>query len=483
MNKIYNAERTISEFHHCNSFVRGVMGPVGSGKSVGCCMEILARAARQRPNSDGIRKSRWAIIRNTYGELKTTTIKTWQDWVGSDVCPIVYDSPIRGLAIIPQGDGTVVNLEVLFIALDRPEHVKKLLSLELTGGWINEAREVPKAILDGLTSRVGRYPNISDGGASWSGVIMDTNPCDDDHWWYRLAEEETPQGWTFFQQPPALTKHPTAGYVANPHAENICNHVKGYNYYLDMLPGKTEEWIKVYVLGQYGNVMEGKVCYPEYNDDLHCAKGDLYPISNLPLVIGFDFGLTPACIIGQMTARGGLRLLDEIVTQDMGIKQFMRDIFMPKITTEFKPFYDEGNIYIVGDPAGGQRAQADATMTCFDEIAKFGFDCEPGDTNAFIPRREAVAAFLTRITDGIPSFQMSPKCKILRRGFLGGYHYARVQVQGDERYKDEPDKNQYSHIQDALQYLAMRVTRGNIVTRATLKKFEQQKESRSTWSM
>ena len=155
--RIYNAEKTPAMFHASDAFVRGLMGPVGSGKSVACCMEILSRAIRQRPNSAGVRKSRWAVVRNTYGELKTTTIKTWQAWVDDSVCPIVYDSPIRGAMTQKLEDGTTMQLEILFIALDRPDQVKKLLSLELTGGWINECREVPKAILDGLTSRVGRY--------------------------------------------------------------------------------------------------------------------------------------------------------------------------------------------------------------------------------------------------------------------------------------------------------------------------------------
>ena len=46
---------------------------------------------------------------------------------------------------IKKGD---VELEVIFLALDRPEDVKKLLSLELTGVWVNEAREIPKSIID-----------------------------------------------------------------------------------------------------------------------------------------------------------------------------------------------------------------------------------------------------------------------------------------------------------------------------------------------
>lgn len=45
--KHYYAENTIARFHADKSFVRGVRGPIGSGKSVGCCMEILAKAAEQ----------------------------------------------------------------------------------------------------------------------------------------------------------------------------------------------------------------------------------------------------------------------------------------------------------------------------------------------------------------------------------------------------------------------------------------------------
>ena len=44
----YSAEKTIAEFHADNSFVRGIRGPVGSGKSVGCCFEILQRAWLQK---------------------------------------------------------------------------------------------------------------------------------------------------------------------------------------------------------------------------------------------------------------------------------------------------------------------------------------------------------------------------------------------------------------------------------------------------
>ena len=53
----------------------------------------------------------------------------------------------------------------------------------------------------GATGRVGRFPPAKGSAKGWSGIILDTNPPDTDHWWYRLAEEEQPKGFKFFSQP------------------------------------------------------------------------------------------------------------------------------------------------------------------------------------------------------------------------------------------------------------------------------------------
>lgn len=162
-----------------------------------CVTEILKRAYQQKADANGRRRSRWAVVRNTYPELKATTIKTWSDWVPESICPIVYGAPITGHMETRLKDGTILDLEVLFLALDKMKDQKKLLSLELTGAWFNEVREIPKPIVDAMLSRVGRFPSKRDGGSKWIGVIMDTNPPDDLHWYYHLAEEDTPAGWEF----------------------------------------------------------------------------------------------------------------------------------------------------------------------------------------------------------------------------------------------------------------------------------------------
>ena len=142
---VYNASPTLTAFHQSDAFVRGIRGPVGSGKSTGMCWELMRRAREQKPAPDGKRKSRWAVVRNTYRELKDTTLKTWLDWFPEgDLGPFHRGDMAHHIQIDD------LDMEVLFRALDRPDDAKKVLSLELTGAWVNEAREVPKRIIDAL---------------------------------------------------------------------------------------------------------------------------------------------------------------------------------------------------------------------------------------------------------------------------------------------------------------------------------------------
>lgn len=448
--------KVAAQLHADNSFVRGLMGPVGSGKSSTCCVEIVARALAQKPHTDGVRRSRWAIIRNTYPELKSTTIKTWQTWFPDNIAPMKWDTPISStMNIADIGDGTSLELEVLFLALDRATETGKLRSLELTGAWMNEASEIPREIFDMLTQRVGRFPSKIKGGPSWSGVIMDTNPPDDDSWYYKFAEEETPDAWKFFRQPGGLYKDELGQCLPNPDAENIFNLPNGHQYYLNQLDGKNDDWVNVFLLGNYGTTADGKPVYPEWKDKIHVSPTKLEPIRGLPIILGWDFGLTPACVIMQMTSRGQMLVLRELVSEDMGIRQFTNEIVKPVLINDFAGF----SRFSAADPAGNIRAQTDE-RTCLQELLEAGIPTEPAPTNDFIPRREAVAYFLTRMADGQAGFVIDPSCKMLRRGFNGRYRYERLRTSGSARYRDRPVKDEHSHIHDALQYACLRVRSG-----------------------
>lgn len=412
-----------------DSFFRGIMGPFGSGKSTACIMEILRRANEQKKAEDGKRHSRWAVIRNTYPELRTTTIKSWHQWVSPSRGRWVDTGPPMQHIVDDE-----LDLEVIFLALDRPQDIAKLLSMELTGAWINEAREVPKAVVDGLTGRVGRYPSMLMGGSSWSGIIADTNPPDNDHWWYKLAEEKKPEGWRFFRQPSGLSAD----------AENR-KHLPP-NYYERQVAGKDPDWVKVYVHGEYGFVRDGKPVYPEFKDSVHVQDFELLP--NTPLYVGIDFGLTPAATIAQRTPMGQWRVVGELVTQDMGAVRFA-EVLRRTLEDEYAG-YDIAKV--TGDPAGDTRAQTDET-TPFQILRANGIPAVPACTNDFIRRRESVAVACSRLIDGSAGLLVHPRCQLLRKAMAGGYSYKRVQVGGEERYRDVPDKNHYSHVAESLQYL------------------------------
>lgn len=446
-------------FHISNSFVRGLMGPMGSGKSVACCMDIAMRALEQLPSPiDGIKRTRAVAIRQSYPELKSTTIETWLHWFPEKVFgKMRWDAPIRHKIKLAKN----CELDMWFLALERPDDVKKLLGCEATIIWLNEARELPKEVLDMSTIRVGRYPDAS----KWSGIIMDTNPPSDDHWWYRLAEEEKPEGFEFFRQPSAL----------GPLAENLNNlnqtietkqlpldHpdriARGRHYYLRTVAGKSNDWVKVNVEAQYGNVQGGRPVYPEFNDAIHVASTPLLPNRALPLLLGFDFGMSPACAITQVTPRGQWIILDEVTSFDakegQGLVQFIDGQLKPLLAVKY-PGY---KIISLHDPAGVQRSQADE-VTCRQILKQKGLNPSTVGTNNFTARREAVAGFLSRLVGGEPAFLMSPSCKILRKGMNGDYGFKRVQVPGEDRYKDMPDKSKSSHVCEAVQYIGLHIAR------------------------
>lgn len=461
----YIASPTAKAFHSCDSMYKGIRGPIGSGKSTICVMELFSRAMRQKP-WNGVRSVRYAIIRNSYPSLIQTSMATWKEWVpefhpdGKPFCPITMSSPICGrIKHHPLPDGTFLDMEVYFLACDREEDVKKLKSFELTAVWINEASEIIYPIVKMAGGRINRYPAKKRGGPTWSAVIMDTNPPDMDSWWYKLAEEQKPKGFSFFAQPPAILPIPrhkpedAVSYVPNqgqvsgiPAADNVENHTIGYNYWLNQTYGADEEWIKVFLMGDYGTTQSGKPVYHEYKDSIHCAKEPIEVMRGLPVVVGIDLGLTPATVFSQMTTNGRVQVIDELTSTDMGIRTFIREQLRPRVKEKY---YNCQMIYVV-DPAGNQRDNDE--MTALSILHEEGIDAQMCSTNLFKARREAVAYFLTSMRDGGPCFLLSPTCKMLRKGFASHYVYETRRLETGVTYGKNPVKNEWSHISDACQY-------------------------------
>ena len=435
-----------------DSRYRGVRGPVRSGKSSCMSNEIMRRALQQRPDRRGIRRVRCGVIRNTYAELKDTTVKTWLDWYPeSEVGPFRISDMNH---IIKRGD---LELELNFRALDRPEHVAHLKSMEWTFAWVNEATEIPRDILLMLGDRIGQFPAKKDEGVTWGGVFMDTNSMDDDDWWPRMVKA-CPDGWKFFDQPGGLIEVENGKFEKNPLAENI--DAIGEDYYLSRVPGNSLEHIRVFYCNQYGFVRKGQPVIPEFSEALHVAPHRLEAVPGVPIRVGLDFGLTPAAVIGQRLVDGRWIWLREVESYELGGVGIQT--FAPLLIDYLQEHFAGFEIATIwGDPAGDERDPIKETDTVFRILnaALRPYDLKaaaaPVPGNSFMIRRESLAGLFNRNVGGKPRILICPSMETTIKGLKGGYYMRRVQVAGEERYISEPVKTRHSHVIEAGEYMIL----------------------------
>lgn len=462
----YKVVPTFARVHRDDNLYLFIRGPVGSGKSSGCIMHLFLNALMQHPDHNRVRNSRYAVIRSTYPALKSTVIKSWISWF-KDRIKVTYDTPIRGVIRFGDlGDGTSLNMELLFIAVNDEQSVEKLRSLELTGAHCNEAAELTPELFEMLKTRVNRFPARKDGGAVNPQIVFDYNSVSTNHWLYELAEVERPEKHSFYSQPPAVKildpKEDAGGrevatdsignrYVVNYDADNIdMTGETGVapSYYLNQVFGGDPDFISVNLMNNYGEVRSGRPVYKDYEDREHLAEEEIKPLNGAPIIVGVDQGLTPAAVFVQQAPDGSLLVLDEITTEDCSLQEFCEEHLWPLIHRKYKKWKNE--IVLVVDPATVQRSMNDAKAGT-EIIKEAGFNYRTAKTNVATERREAVIYFLRRKG----KFKLSPTCKVLRSGFISGYHYEEMRSAQSTMFKDKPAKNEYSHPHDALQYAVL----------------------------
>lgn len=435
-NKI-NVKGVAEQFlNDTTSDVRVLVGPVGSGKSSAAAYS-LAQMAFNTPPSNGISRSRSIILRNTYRELEDSCIRTFFEWVPQNLGTwspgnMCFTISIPGFC----------HHQFFFRAIDSAGDIGKLLSTEYSYAWLSEARELPEELIHMLPARL-RFPSRSDCPDFRGRIIIESNPSDKSHWLHATAAELRPQGWKLYMQPSGLS----------PEAENVDNLPN--NYYEKLSHARPQNWIDCFVHGKWAYVSGDLPVFPEYNDTRNVATEPLLPIPGVPVIVGIDFGLTPAAVFVQQL-NGQYRVLDEICTTNMGAKRMGAEI--RKLLNQK---YGQCPTEIYGDPAGEQRSQSDES-TPYQMLASEGIDASPTYTNDFSVRREAVAALLLGTTlMGIPSLILAEKCTILRRGLGGDYKYNRIQVSGTARFSEKPNKSSSSHVCDALGYALLGAGEGH----------------------
>ncbi|MCA0451220.1 MAG: hypothetical protein LCH62_15860, partial [Proteobacteria bacterium] len=405
---------------------------------------------------------RTLITRQTYAELEDTTLKTYLEVFPESIFGSVRRSrPFRHHIRVAD-----LDWEVIFLALEGEDDRKKLLSLDLSDAWVNEARETARGIVDDITGRLGRYPPVEDGGCFRPQLLLDSNAPGVGHYLavmsgmspmpqnLSLAERQKltkPAEWELFVQPPGLIedKDPEGnirGYRPNPEAENT--KWLRPNYYSEIIKGKDQGWIDVNVMNRPGQPRAGKPVYPMFVERIHVARQRLEFVPGHTLWVGVDFGRTPAAIVGQRIF-DRWRILGELCAEDMGARAFAR--ILRRWLAERFP---NAQVSMWGDPAGNAKGQVEDT-TPFQAFRAEGISIQAAPTNDPTVRRGAVEEALRQMDgDGNARFLLDGEtCPVLRAGFQSGYHFRKMQIAGADLYADEPEKNRFSHPHDGLQYL------------------------------
>ena len=191
---------------------------------------------------------------------------------------------------------------------------------------------------------------------------------------------------------------------------------------------------------------------------MHVAKEPLLYNHRLPLIIGADFGLTPAMTLKQQDVHGRVLTLDEVVTEDMGLERAIKLKLKPLLVRK----YPQAAIFVTGDPSGNIRSQNDE-RTCVQIFQAAGFKkVKFALTNNPIARTGATDYFLGHLTDlGTPQSLIDPGCKYYIKGLESGYHYP---IDRKGKVGDVPVKNIYSHICEAGHYTDMYFKSGGLGT-------------------
>ncbi len=449
----YTAPPTCARFQKSEAFGRLIAGPVGSGKTVSCVMELFRRSMAQAKAKDGLRYTRHAIVRQTLKQLKDTVLKDCRSWLGQLGEWRVSENTFH----LNFGD---VRSEWIFIPLEDAADQARLLSMQLTGAWLSEAIEMNFDVLAPISGRLGRYPSGDQGVPTWFGMIADTNMPTELTPWHNFMLNP-PSDWQIFIQPSGLS----------PEAENL-NHLvqndqtillpinhpdrlaQGRKYYERFIEmhGADSNWVKRYVHAEYGDDPSGQAVFrATWNSEFHTVD-DTLVIPGYPLMIAQDFGRNPWSLICQIDHMGRLLVHQEVPGVNMGLEKHVTQNLLPMLRTNK---FMGHKVMVVGDPSGIAKGTI-AEESNFDALSRMGFPNMQAPTNDIDPRLRAVEALLGRQVNGGPALMVSRAgCPFLIRAMSGGYRFKKTKMGGLRSVPEKDDPEGFSHVADDLQYAAL----------------------------
>lgn len=465
-----------------------IRGPWGSGKTVASIYKMVRHSAVDFPVcKDGVVHVRWAAVRDTYREMAKTALASWLEAFpksgpftaeGKDAYSGGQDRPVTHILewdVIRKwwiGKGqwenrlTPVRMEMQFGAIGEQNLDSFFKGYEISGGWLNECDLIHKDAPGKLYGRTGRYPPEAE-MMEWEGerlgwvtdpdsgrqsinvpriVCGDFNPPDETNWTYEReieAPEKSP-GYNFFSQPSGLS----------PQAENRIGKARHkYEEEERQFGGPDAPDSRRNVHGMYAAKASGAVIFGRFNLMKNRADTSLPIVRELPYYMGMDAGGRPACGIGQFMPTGQFRMQREICSKPgevTGPSRFAENV-MEVLLRDYAGMRCAGawadpSSWYGADKVRGELAWVETVQLALQQSIM------PTATNDLGSRFEAVNWYLADIDANTPRLLIDPSCKWTIRGFVSQYQLTKSSTEG-KTDADEVDKNPYSHIMEAWQYL------------------------------
>lgn len=391
---------------------------MGEGKSTALAWSAFYHT-RHNPGAT------WYLIRDTWENIQATTMKTFFEWFP----PGIYGTFHATKRVFTWASG-VADGSVGFLGMDDPQDASKLMSRDMAGFGIDEpAPAIGSAGVDEMIFNIAlsrlRQPNMK-----WYGAKLAENNPDESHWSYRRFVSPGERGFVLWQP-------------SSP--ENLQHLPSTYYSGLRQVFAHRPDLINRFVEGNFGFQQIGKSVTPQWSDQIHLANG-LAPIPRQELILLWDWGLNPTCIITQITPLGHWNILDSFVGKDTGAEELINDIVKPVLSQKYR----NSPLRHIGDPQGKQREQSSVHRSAVASMRKsLGGIWRPGPVT-LAERIEPLRAVLGRVTGGRGVLQVDREgAPEVWHALRGGWHF---HVTRTGVTSGEPVKNIHSHPGDAMSY-------------------------------
>lgn len=410
----------------------------GEGKSAALCWACFYHTLHN-PGAN------WLFIRDTYENLKRTTLQEFFSWFR----PGVFGEWRAGdKEFVWNTARTGLKGRVMFMGVETPEDASKIASMPLAGfaidepsGAAGESSGVAKFVFDTA------FAQLRQRGMNWYAAKLAQNNPDESHWTYKMFwDPGTPSDDSV-----ALLPQQQSGFKAwqTKEPENNSNLPPGYYENIARTWGDRPDLVRRFVEGKHGFQQVGKQVTPEWIDELHLAD-NLTPVRGTPLWLLYDGGLNPTCVVTQLTPLGTWQILECFTDEGIGMYELIGDVVKPALAGRY-PGY---TWYHTGDPNLNMREQSSANQSAAKVIQKeLGGRFIPGPVK-IDERVDPLRYVLTRTRNGRGVLQVDrERAKEVWHALRGGWH-RRIARGGQV---GEIVKNVHSHPGDCIGYGAARL--------------------------